>query len=51
MKTEKPEIIIISSGTRKAEIVQKFAGKSTTIHLKKHKKGGWLDKNKNRYTI
>jgi hypothetical protein len=50
MKTEKPEIIIISSGTRKAEVIQKSPGKSKTIHLKK-KGNWWTDKDKNRYTI
>ena len=47
---KKTETTIISVGTRKAEIVEKTAGKSKTVHLLK-KKGTWLDKAGKSYSV
>ena len=47
---KKPETIVISVGSRKAEIVKQADGQSKTIHLLK-KKGTWIDKAGKSYTV
>jgi len=46
----KPTTIIISSGKRKAEIVQKSDGKSKTIHLRRKGKE-WKDRSGKTYNL